>query len=133
MRRRLASRVARGLLLVLLALGVYGMHTLGHVTGGHGGSPSAAHSTGVAQEPAHALAAALQSFAPEPGTPGLDPTSVCLAILTSFVAVLLATAWLRARRRPGAGGGAMPPARHVARPPPRPTSVRLASLSILRM
>jgi hypothetical protein len=132
-RRRLALRVVRGLLFIALALGVGGMHTLGHVEGRHGDPPPDAHGMGVAQEPLLAVPAGLQAFVPEREMPGLDPTSVCLAILSSLVVVLLIAAWMRARRRPGGGSGARPPARQVARPPPKPTSVNLASLSILRI
>ncbi|TMR93565.1 hypothetical protein EJK15_38745 [Nonomuraea basaltis] len=132
-RRRLALRVARGLLLVVLALGVYGMHTLGHADGRHGGSPPDAHGMGVAQEPLIAVPAGLRAFVPGHEMPGFDPASVCLAILTSLVVVLLIAAWTRAGQRSDGGGRASAPIRRVARPPPKPTSLRLASLSILRI
>ncbi|WP_327585180.1 DUF6153 family protein [Nonomuraea sp. NBC_00507] len=132
-RRRLALRVARGLLLVALALGVGGMHTLGHVDGRHAGSPPDAHGMGVAQEPPLTVPAGLQAFVPEQKMPGLDPTSVCLAILSSLMVVLLIAAWIRARRRLGDSSGVLPSVQRVARPPPKPTSVNLASLSILRI
>lgn len=132
-RRRVALRVARGLLLVVLALGVYGMHTLGHVGCRHGGSPSDAHGMGIAQEPLIAVSTGLRAFVPENEMPGFDPTSVCLAILTSLMVVLLVAASIRAGRRLGGGGAVRPPVRQVARPPPKPTPLRLASLSISRI
>jgi hypothetical protein len=132
-RRRLALRVARGILLVILALGVCGMHTLGHVHGRHARSPSDAHGMGVSQEPLVAIPAELRAFVPEREMPGFDPTSVCLAILTSFMVVLLIAASVRAGQRSDGGGGAPAAVPRVARPPPKPTSLRLASLSILRI
>ncbi|MEV0143859.1 MULTISPECIES: hypothetical protein [unclassified Nonomuraea] len=132
-RRRLALRVARGLLLVSLALGVCGMHTLGHVDGRHGGSPPDAHRMGVAQEPLAAVPAGLRAFVPEREMPGFDPTSVCVAILTSFMVVLLIAAWGRVRQRSDGRAGGPADVPRVARPPPKPTSLRLASLSILRI
>lgn len=126
-------RLARGLLLVLLALGVCGMHTLGHVHDRHAGSPSDAHGMGVAQEPLVASPAALRAFVPEREMPGFDPTSVCLAILTSFMVVLLIAASARAGQQSDDGGGAPAAVPRVARPPPKPTALRLASLSILRI
>ncbi|RSN12630.1 hypothetical protein DMB42_10575 [Nonomuraea sp. WAC 01424] len=124
-------RFVRGLLLVLLALGVCGMHTLGHLDGRHGGSPGR-HGT-VAQEAPAVLPAGAQAVAGEHRMPGFDPTSVCLAVLTSLLIILLAAVRFWTRRRAGAGAGDLPPARPVARPPPRPTSLRLASLSTLRI
>ncbi|WP_188195955.1 DUF6153 family protein [Nonomuraea sp. SYSU D8015] len=132
-RRRLALRAARGLLLVILALGICGMHTLGHVDGGHGGSPSTAHGMGVTQEPLVAVPPGLRAFVPEREAPGFDPAGVCLAILTSFIVVLLIAAWVRTGQRSDGGGGAPSPVQRVARPPPKPTSLRLARLSILRI
>lgn len=130
MRRRLASRVARGILLVALALGLYGMHTLGHLDGRHGCSASHAHGMGMGGEP---LPVALQAFVPEREMPGFDPTSVCLAVLTSLMVLLLIGAWTVARRPVGEGGREQSPAGRVARPPPKPTRLTLASLSILRI
>jgi hypothetical protein len=132
-RRRLALRVARGLLLVVLALGVYGMHTLGHVHGRNGGLSSDAHGMNVAQEPLPVVPAGLRAFVPEHEMPGLDPTSVCLAILMSLVVMLVVAVWTRVGRRTNDGFGGLPPVRQVARPPPRSTSLRLASLSMLRI
>ncbi|MEU4235132.1 hypothetical protein AB0F17_63610 [Nonomuraea sp. NPDC026600] len=124
MERRLALRVVRGFLLVILALGVYGMHTLGHVEGGHGGSSAA----GMVRE---FVPEGMRAFVPEGGMPGLDPTSVCLAVLTSFVIVLVLAAWIKARRRTFRDPWSLSPVQQVARPPPKRTSLRLARLSML--
>ncbi|MFI9595418.1 hypothetical protein [Nonomuraea sp. NPDC052265] len=115
-------RGARALLLVVLALGVCGMHTLGHV--------NARHDLAIAHE---APAAALAGLHPGHEMPGLDPAGVCLAVLTSLLVVALLAFWVGTRRRTGGGAGAEPSLRPVARPPPRPTSLRLAHLSILRI
>ncbi|MGW6503387.1 hypothetical protein [Nonomuraea angiospora] len=132
-RRRLALRVVRGFLLVLLALGVCGMHTLGHLDGGHGGTSSDVHGMGVVQEPVPMAPAGLRAFVPEHDMPGFDPTDVCLAVLTSFMVMMMLAAWIKAWRRTGGRGWSRPPVRQVARPPPKTTSLRLASLSMLRI
>ncbi|GAA3236002.1 hypothetical protein [Nonomuraea helvata] len=132
-RRRLVLRVARAFLLVVLAMGVYGMHTLGHVHGRHSRPSSDAHGMSVGEEPLLVVPAGLRAFVPEHEMPGLDPTSVCLAILTSFLVMLLMAAWARVGRSTYDGVGGPPPVRQVARPPPKPTSVRLAGLSMLRI
>ncbi|WP_188193587.1 DUF6153 family protein [Nonomuraea sp. SYSU D8015] len=130
-RRRLASRFARGVLLVVLALGVCGMHTLGHLDGGHTASPVSTHGMNPPQQAA--VIVGLPAFAPDPGMAGFDPTDVCLAVLTSLMVALVLAAWIRTRRRTGAQGRSPASPRWVARPPPRPTSLRLARLSVLRI
>jgi hypothetical protein len=125
-RQRLALRVVRGFLLVALALGVCGMHTLGHLDGRHAGS----HGMDVAQT--LVAPAGMPAFAPDPGMFGFDPTSVCLAVLTSLMLVLVLAAWIRTRRRVWGQRRSPSPVRRVARPPPKPTSLRLACLSVLR-
>ncbi|SEH03495.1 hypothetical protein SAMN05444920_13755 [Nonomuraea solani] len=119
-------RIARAVLLVALVLGISGMHTLGHVNGGHGGGVHVVKAAPV-------VPAGLQAFVPDRGMPGLDPTDVCLAILVSFIVLLLATAWISVRRRTGAGRGPLSALRQVARPPPKLMSRRLAILSMLRI
>src|SRR5262245_4249489 len=92
--------VLRLLLLALTALGVAGMHTMGHPSGSHGMSAATttphidsgmpAHVTAV---PAHSMVL-LQMAAPKSGR-GLDPSNVCLAVLTVVgIAVLIAAALL---------------------------------------
>ena len=133
MRRHLALRVARGFLLVILALGVCGMHTLGHLDGMHGAPQADAHGMNVAEEAASQAPAWLPAFVPDSGGLGFDPTSVCLAVLTGLMVVMMMAAWIRARRRTGVQDRSLSPARLVARPPPKPTSSRLARLSLLRI
>ncbi|MFI7107255.1 hypothetical protein ACIBK9_13170 [Nonomuraea sp. NPDC050227] len=125
-------RGARALLLVVLALGVCGMHTLGHVNARHD-MANARHGLAVAHELPVAPVAALAGLAPGHEMPGLDPAGVCLAVLTSLLVVVLLALWVGVRRRAVGGAGPGPAFRPVARPPPRPTSLRLARLSILRI
>ncbi|MEV4177141.1 DUF6153 family protein [Nonomuraea sp. NPDC049709] len=131
MRRFRAVRVARAVLLVALALGVCGMHTLGHLDGRHGGPSPGAHAMEGFAPAAHQ--AELPAYGPDRGMPGFDPTDVCLAVLMSIIVLLLGAARIRAGRRTGAGGGALSSVRQVARPPPELTSRRLAILSMLRI
>nr|SBO99961.1 hypothetical protein BN4615_P9477 [Nonomuraea gerenzanensis] len=116
-------RVLRAVLLVALALGVCGMHTLGHLDGRHSGS---AHGVEVAP-------VGMAAHVPDGGMPGFDPTDVCLAVLATFMILLLIATCARVGRRGGDTGGTRPPAGRVARPPPRLTSRRLAILSMLRI
>ncbi|MEU7001136.1 hypothetical protein [Nonomuraea sp. NPDC046570] len=109
--------VARWLLPVLLALGIYGMHTLGHL---------APHNSPAVHTQSHER--------PLGGDmPGLDPSSVCLAVLTSLLVMLLVAVKARVRRASRAPGGGPAVWLCVARPPPRRTAVRLALVSVLRM
>jgi len=85
-------RAALRLLLVLVATGVAGMHTLGHPTSdGHAGA--ADHSTALVIEPmAEAIGAAMTTAVHVDiyGTGmRLDPLTVCLAILAGSLLVLL--------------------------------------------
>ncbi|MFI6177640.1 hypothetical protein ACIA8R_19070 [Nonomuraea sp. NPDC051191] len=121
-------RGARALLLVVLALGVCGMHTLGHVNARH--DMALAHEAPAAHAGLQSGHAGLQSGHE---MPGLDPAGVCLAVLSSLLVVALLAFWVGARRRAFGGTGAGSSLRPVARPPPRPTSLRLAHLSILRI
>ncbi|WP_229873773.1 DUF6153 family protein [Streptomyces cirratus] len=114
------------LLVVVLALGVFVMHTVGHPD-----SPSA-------HPPAHAPTAMVHA-APDgaartaPHAPGMktDMPSLCVAVLGAVVLlVLLGVALRRSTGRPARpGAGAMP--RPVPRPPPRAPD--LALLSVLRI
>ncbi len=137
--RRFAA--LRLLLLVLVAFGVAGMHTMGHPSDSHATMTMAAsHGTPAMPEPAmnaaapiHVAGVALVGL-PTPGGGSLDPTEVCLAILTAVgLAVLIACA-LRAVR--AAGGGVAPvPAVFAALgrgPPPPALGLVLADLSVLR-
>ncbi|MGW3353624.1 DUF6153 family protein [Nonomuraea rubra] len=130
--QRRAVHALRAVLLVALALGVCGMHTLGHLDGGHGGS-SSAHGMEAVPAVTSVIPAGMESFVPDGEMPGLDPTDVCLAVLMTFVILLLIATWVRAGRRGDDKGATHPSAGQVARPPPKLTSRRLAILSMLRI
>ncbi|NUW43602.1 hypothetical protein [Nonomuraea rhodomycinica] len=163
---RRGSRLA---LLVLLVLGVCGMHTLGHVGlhRSHGGTatPQRSHGATAAPAPAdHARAGGTRPDHTRPGgtrpdhtradptrpdhtgrhaageassaggqLPDLDPGSVCLAVLTSLLLLIVAAARARAGRGEHTPDAAGQVAGRTARPPPRPLSLRLARVSVLRI
>lgn len=156
--RRHPLRVPRRLLLLItLVLGIAGMHTLGHADHGRDRPGAAGH--GVAAEHGKILSGttgrgmAAERRGPEPALvsppapeswdgrrvsdtdgdlPRLDPASVCLAVLTALLVLLLGALWAR-RRAPQAGTVALASSPPVARPPPRRTALRLARLSVLRI
>jgi hypothetical protein len=122
--RRSSLPCVRWLLPVMLVLGVWGMHTLGHLAPHHGEAAMAGPRTVAAhaEQPAHDSGASLR----------LDPTGVCLAVLSSFPVLVIAVK--RAGARPWLGemaartlwvGG-------VARSPPRRLALTLARLSVMR-
>jgi hypothetical protein len=139
------ARVPRWVLPIVLVLGVAAMHTLGHLSHGRGhGTASGAigHGTAPGHGRVHApsvlpLAVAVDSGQEVSGLggtlPRLDPSSVCLAVLPSFLLLLMATAMLRARRRRNTGAIGARPAARGGRSPPRRTALRLARLSVLRV
>ncbi|MEU9832298.1 hypothetical protein AB0D67_12270 [Streptosporangium sp. NPDC048047] len=157
--RRPALPAHRWLLLVALVLGVAGMHTLGHLDHGgrHDGMPGMVEAAPAVQALPSAAVRALPSAAlpfgdhgdaashPAPDLrrslsgpggplPSSDPSSVCLAVLTSLVSLLLAgAAWMWTRRSLEARPAGVRPVPFVARPPPRRTALRLACLSVLRI
>ncbi|MEV7842830.1 hypothetical protein [Streptomyces cyaneofuscatus] len=130
------------LLLAALLFGIVTMHTVGHPAE-HAPSPP---STPTAVAVADAMPVALTDVAsdgahsshPSPEhspMSGMDPLSVCLAVLGAW-GLALVGAWLllglRADRRPlgtpvGAG------LRHALRPNPPPSISVLASVSVLRI
>ncbi|WP_353942202.1 DUF6153 family protein [Streptomyces sp. HUAS MG91] len=122
----------RFLLLVALLLGIVGMHTLGHPTG---------HAAGHAMAPEHTVRApaAVHGATPSthehemPGDGGMDPLSVCLAVLGSFTLLLLLAA---APLRPASAialGPALRGLSHAHRPHPPPPRTTLSLLSVLRI
>ncbi|WP_171162164.1 hypothetical protein [Streptomyces sp. I05A-00742] len=128
----------RLLLLAALLLGIVTMHTLGHPTE-HGhptdhGRPTApaAH---TAHSSPHAVTAPVTEHLTPPPRPGMDPMSVCLAVLGAGWTVVLLLA-LAALRRPSGTAGAAPRAWHVHAlwpVPPPPRHKALARLSVLRV
>ncbi|MBV7248684.1 DUF6153 family protein [Streptomyces sp. MW-W600-10] len=130
----------RLMLLAALLFGIVTMHTVGHPAE-HSAASSAASTATAAEHMAPAAPVADPSHPSAHGSPGsdapmsgMDPLSVCLAVLGVWGLALLG-AWLlglRADRRPlGTPVGAGLP--RVLRPnPPPPISV-LASASVLRI
>ena len=154
MRGRLRAGGAFGylLLVVVLALGVFAMHTMGHpdVSSGHGvsgTSPAVAggHQDGMAQkatavEPLaqpeamveHGTAASAGK-SPVHGLPsGMDLMSVCLAVLTVWLlGLFLRAAVARRQERSTALLARSVALARPSIPPPRPPL--LAQLSVLRI
>ncbi|HEX6869778.1 MAG TPA: hypothetical protein VF163_01660 [Micromonosporaceae bacterium] len=155
--------VFRLLLLVLTAVGVAGMHTLGHAnpSGDHHG-PLAAELTGmrvVASTATHHAATAVERSAAmaaeafaataqesvaavvarrgagQPGrSGGLDPWSVCLAVLAAGLVLLVAVLCGRGGRGWAARGRTRRMFGHAGRGPPFVPLIglHLADLSVLR-
>ena len=128
------GRTGRGQLLLFVALlfGIVGMHTLGHPSG---------HSMGAVEHPAgHGMTAVhsapAQVVADEPASPGdggMDPLSVCLAVLGSFTLLLLTAAVLRPLTAAGAPGPVRRGLVYAHRPNPPPPRTLLSRLSVLRI
>ncbi|MFE2304764.1 hypothetical protein, partial [Streptomyces sp. NPDC059411] len=149
---REAVRWTRLLLLAALLLGIVSMHTLGHPTQAHamddvpavhfvpaaGHAPSgtapdhttaaAAHATGPeaapsdVREAAAAVVAAAVAEVPRPHT-GMDPMSVCLAVLGALTLLILGAGLAGAPpggARAGGGGGGRRRGRGGGRPAPPP-------------
>ncbi|MEU0248512.1 hypothetical protein ABZ192_30165 [Streptomyces sp. NPDC006235] len=151
-RLRAGGAVGHLLLVVLLTLGVFAMHTMGHPEGssGHGMSAAVSAAAGVhhdatapnAMAPnATALAgpevsdgrgtvaAAATSPVHEPPT-GMDPMSVCLAVLTVWLLGLFLHALVvRRQERLTALLARSTALARPGTPPPRPL---LSQLSVLR-
>jgi hypothetical protein len=131
----------RLLLLVLVALGVAGMHTTGHASDRHTSRVASHTPAGIDTHPngADLTFVAMDVVAmdvvilPASGS-RFDPSVVCLAILSTVgIAVLIAWA-LRARRTPSGDGAPVPAvvARFGRGPPQRCLGLILAELSVLR-
>ncbi|MBV6695839.1 DUF6153 family protein [Kitasatospora aureofaciens] len=118
----------RLLLLAAVLLGVLTMHTLGHPVGGHGDGHGRGHvQVHQMDESGHGVTADLAS----PG--GMDPMTVCLAVLASWTLVLLAAGHvLRRAGDPAAAVRARLLRAVRALPPPRGGRILLAQLSVLR-
>ncbi|MFF3837583.1 DUF6153 family protein [Streptomyces sp. NPDC001930] len=130
-RRRAEGALAHLLLVVVLALGVFLMHAVGHPEGSSGGmesgsAPAAHHSVAP-----HGDEGSGADAGHEPGS-GMDMTTLCVAVLAGWLFAGLVRAalgrrpdWLTlllARLTPALGPHA---------PPPRPPD--LAQLSVLRI
>lgn len=119
---RRSRRMSRWLLFVLLGLGVFGMHTLGH-PGSHEG-----HGLMVVASP-HGE----DAISPLSTLPDLDPGSVCLAVLTPLLLLLLKVMRVRVRRVREISGESALAVRWVVRPPPGAMALQLARASVLRI
>ncbi|MFZ4271868.1 hypothetical protein ACOZFM_04045 [Streptomyces arboris] len=122
------------LLLAALLFGIVTMHTVGHPAEHGPSSPSAPAVVAVSEAAPDAAHPSHPSPEHSPMS-GMDPLSVCLAVLGAW-GLALVGAWLllglRADRRPlgtpvGAG------LRHALRPNPPPSISVLASVSVLRI
>ncbi|MEX2970024.1 hypothetical protein [Streptomyces sp. C184] len=151
--------MAHLLLVVVLALGVFVMHTVGHPDGtaGSGGHAAAGHTTGMAamsRTPAAADTPTRQApparsahsgtfahsgtstddpsshYAPGPGT-GMNMASLCSAVLGTWaLAILLGAALIRT---PGWLADLLAKAVALLRPNPPPRPPDLTRLSVLRI
>jgi hypothetical protein len=146
------ARVTRwSLLAVLLVFGVALMHTLGHPATGHGdGMPRAAGAVAHQQQrlvtPVDGLfaasypddlspaAVASAMHHPAPGRHGMDPSLMCLAVLTALLAAIVALAVSGRTARPAGPISLRRAAQRAVRGPPRiPAGLTLASLSVSRI
>ncbi|WPO74184.1 hypothetical protein [Streptomyces sp. KN37] len=154
-RTRNRTGYGQWLLLVALLLGIVTMHTLGHPSGEHashaavrGGGHGAevmghgvGHAAVSAPDPAAVSALELKPQSrSQPQSPsrdgaagmGMDPLSVCLAVLGAFTLVLLVRAGLS---RPGGTLARAPAVERPSAPRPEapPPRVLLSRLSVLRI
>ncbi|MBO0917247.1 DUF6153 family protein [Streptomyces laculatispora] len=138
------ARYGQLLLFAALLFGIFTMHTVGHPAE-HSGQGTAAmtasHATAAdAMAASHATAAGtVHPDARRPARPapmqGMDPMTVCLAVLSVWGLALLTV--LMVARRPAdsvaGGAGTRSPWRPRPPPPPRPRKAVLTDLSVLRI
>jgi hypothetical protein len=127
----------RLLLPVLTAIGIAGMHTLGHPS--HEGTGVSVHhrAMSVHQAPmAEAVDAAMTVVGDTHGTGlGMDPLSVCVAILVVGLLMLLVALMIRDGRRRMPGTYTQAAVAVTVRGPPKLSrlGLRLAHLSVQRI
>jgi hypothetical protein len=124
----------RTLLLVLVALGVLGMHTTGHPDDSHGvGTRTASHEMPAMQAPAAIVNVALMAVPPGSGG-DFDSLAVCMAVLTAVgLAALIGWAMLAVRRTYGGVAPVPSVLAGLGRGPPwRCHGLVLADLSVQR-
>lgn len=132
-----SATCGRLLLFAALLFGIFTMHTVGHPAEHSGPGPAMPTSSHVMTGPVMAPgpAVAVRHGTPAP-MPGMDPMSVCVAVLGTWGIALL-TLWLVVRRyavlRPGPGRGRSPRMPRPPPPPPRPRKAVLTGLSVLRI
>ncbi|BBC29952.1 hypothetical protein SGFS_012460 [Streptomyces graminofaciens] len=121
------------LLVVVLALGVFVMHTVGHPEE-HSGRALSAHAPGTtkADPPAAAHGAETSPSTDRPAVP-MDMTSLCVAVLLAVwvLAALVRAALARRTDRSASLLARMPMGLRPNPPPPRPPD--LTRLSVLRL
>ncbi|MFC0505287.1 DUF6153 family protein [Micromonospora costi] len=129
----------RLMLLVLLALGVAGMHTLGHVgdTSHHLTPAATTHMDEATASQTHAGSGQPAATPGSKQTPGhglnLDLFAVCLAVLGAVSILLWAALTGRLLRDQARPPGATPAPQRAGRgPPPAPIGLRLAAVSVSR-
>ena len=131
----------RLLFVVLVAAGIAGMHTLGHPSsGGHGGPAHSEASTRLQSPASHltgqivTVAATTSDVVPRGVDMGLDPSTVCMAILVAYGLAALAALVISGRLPPASirdrRSGLIPAGRDP--PPYAAIGLRLADLSVLR-
>ncbi|PKV85443.1 hypothetical protein [Streptomyces sp. TLI_146] len=118
------------LLCAALLFGIFTMHTVGHPAEHTAAAPGEHTAMAMAAPAAHHQAAAAPRHEP---MRGMDPGSVCLAVLGVWGLTLLAVRLLSAR---GRTPGAIVVRGRTLRPlwpnPPPPYGSRVAALSVLR-
>lgn len=131
--------VYRLLMIACTVWGVLWMHTFGHADGHDRAMPSTAV-TVHGQVAAHAiLITALPTIVDDlrvGSAMGMDPFSVCLAVLTAIGLAIMLAVWAASRRRISLAGNqraAADVAMAGRGPPGRPLGLYLADLSVLRI
>lgn len=122
----------RLLLFAVLLLGVVTMHTLGHPSE----NGPAAHSSmaAVHHEVRVPMPESVTAVSPLPDPMGgMDPSSVCLAVLGAFTLVLLLAAALGGGRPVCPGAPSPTRLLHALWPNPPPPRLLLTRLSVLRI
>ncbi|MFB7785032.1 hypothetical protein ACFC1D_20260 [Streptomyces vinaceus] len=139
-----AIRWPRLLLLAALLLGIVTMHTLGHPSGSHAmedaTSAAPVASAGRAADhtgpSGHTAAGAPGDRAPAAEAPpagtGMDPLSVCLAVLGGLTLLILGAGPAGPRDAAPLGGAARAPGRSEGPDPPSPREL-LTRLAVLRV
>ncbi|WP_113700717.1 DUF6153 family protein [Nonomuraea lactucae] len=122
--------LSRWALLVLLVIGVCGMHTLGHPGSSHGQSETAVASMPMGHMPPSIMDGAVSSSGE---LPDLDPGTVCLAVLTSLLLLFLDARRGRLIGRGETPFAAGPDTGRAGRPPPRFMALELIRVSVLRV
>ncbi|GAA0793374.1 DUF6153 family protein [Spirilliplanes yamanashiensis] len=139
-----ARAAFRLVLLLAVTFGVFGMHTVGHVGTAHAAMPQGSHSVDVPPTEIPAMAmpvepvlSAAGSVSAGGGSLMLDPTAICLAVLSAVG--VLALMRLARRRRAGrvlpgrAAGRSQAGSTSERAPPGRRVGLVVAQLSVLRV